>query len=83
MNKFFVGLAVASLFSGASAFACDEVQQQDASTDATPTLMSQGSPAVVAPAPTKSSAKKATKTALKSNAKPDSVAMPLKTVSAQ
>ena len=82
MNKAFVGLAVASLIGGGSAFACDVVQQQDASTDAAP-MMSQGSPAVVAPTVAKSNAKTTTKTALKSNAKPDSVAMPLKTVSAQ
>lgn len=82
MNKIFAGLAVASLIGGGSAFACDMDQQQDASTDATP-MMSQVSPAVVSPAAVKGKAKTTTKTALKSNAKPDSVAMPLKTVSAQ
>ena len=80
MNKLLIGLTAAGLCLGGSAFACDMIQQ-DASADAP--MMSKGTPASTAVAAAPKNTAKPAKVASKPSAKPDPVAVQLKTVAAQ
>ena len=80
MKKLLIGLTAAGLCLGGSAFACD-MHQHDAAADAP--MMSKGTPATTAVAVAPKNTAKPAKVASKPNAKPDAVAVQLKTVAAQ
>jgi hypothetical protein len=80
VNKLLIGLTAAGLCFGGGAFACD-MHQHDASADAP--MMSKGTPASTAVAAAPKNTAKPAKVASKPSAKPDSVAVQLKTVAAQ